>query len=143
MDDSKASPRAVKVVDRRKFTPDGEPRGESAVPQDTSPESETRPEAEKEPDAQAQAAAQDQFASDQPSPTSSQYFMGLVDSLAHQAAVLLTEGEGRPAQPAEAKKVIDYLGMLEEKTAGNLNPEEKRFLGDVMFELRSAYLKST
>ena len=66
-----------------------------------------------------------------------------MDSLAHQAAILLTEAEGRPAQPAEAKRVIDYLGMLEEKTAGNLSMDEKRFLGDVMFQLRSAYLKST
>jgi len=142
VDEEKASPRTVKVVDRRKFTPDGEPRGESAAPRDTSSEGVTRPEEEKVPVAQPEPTARDHNDADQPRETS-QYFLGLVDSLAHQAAILLTEVEGRPAQPAEAKKVIDYLGMLEEKTAGNLSPEEKRFLGDVMFELRAAYLKST
>lgn len=142
MDEEKASPRTVKVVDRRKFTADGEPRGESETPRDRPTEAVNHHEEETTPAAQPGPTARNHDTSGRQNVTS-QYFIGLVESLAHQAAILLTGVEGQPAQPAEAKKVIDYLGMLEEKTTGNLSPEEKRFLGDVMFELRSAYLKST
>ena len=140
MDEEKASPRTVKVVDRRKFTAEGEPRGEPDRPRGRPPEDVNHHEKEATPAAQPGATAPSH--ADHQSVTS-QYFVGLVESLAHQAAILLTGVEGQPAQPAEAKKVIDYLGMLEEKTSGNLTPEETRFLSDVMFELRTAFLQST
>ena len=142
MDEEKASPRTVKVVDRRKFTADGEPRGEPDTPRDRPAADVNSHEEEGTPAAQPGATVPKHGTADHQS-VSSQYFIGLVESLAHQAAILLTGVEGQPAQPAEAKKVIDYLGMLEEKTAGNLTPEETRFLSDVMFELRTAFLQST
>ena len=40
----------------------------------------------------------------------------------------------------QAKFSIDILGMLQEKTQGNLSPEEKKFLEHVLFELRMNYL---
>jgi hypothetical protein len=40
-----------------------------------------------------------------------------------------------------AKFSIDMLGMLEEKTKGNLNDEESKFLKHVLFELRMNYLE--
>jgi predicted nucleotide-binding protein len=41
----------------------------------------------------------------------------------------------------QAKLSIDILGMLEEKTKGNLSEEEKKFLDHVLFELRMNYLE--
>jgi len=41
----------------------------------------------------------------------------------------------------QAKFSIDILGMLEEKTRGNLSEEEKKFLDHVLFELRMNYLE--
>ena len=40
----------------------------------------------------------------------------------------------------QAQLSIDILGMLEEKTKGNLNDEEKRFLDHALFELRMNYM---
>jgi predicted nucleotide-binding protein len=40
----------------------------------------------------------------------------------------------------QAKFSIDILGMLEEKTRGNLSEEEKKFLDHVLYELRMNYL---
>lgn len=40
----------------------------------------------------------------------------------------------------QAKFSIDILGMLQEKTQGNLSPEEKKFIDHVLFELRMNYL---
>ena len=40
----------------------------------------------------------------------------------------------------QARHTIDILGMLEEKTRGNLNPHGKQFLEHVLFELRMNYV---
>jgi len=40
----------------------------------------------------------------------------------------------------QAKFLIDTLGMLEDKTKGNLNAEESKLLENLLYELRSAYL---
>lgn len=40
-----------------------------------------------------------------------------------------------------AKSSIDILGMLENKTKGNLNEHESKFLGQVLTELRLNYVE--
>lgn len=40
-----------------------------------------------------------------------------------------------------AKQTIDILAMLEEKTKGNLEEDEKRLLTHVLYELRMLYVK--
>jgi hypothetical protein len=40
----------------------------------------------------------------------------------------------------QAKFLIDTLGMLQEKTKGNLTPEESKLLENVLYELRMMYL---
>ena len=70
-------------------------------------------------------------------------FLDLIAGLARQAEILMTGGHGMPAQPAEAKQVIDYLSMLEAKTAGNVSAEEKQLLSNAIFQLRSLYVQHT
>jgi hypothetical protein len=40
-----------------------------------------------------------------------------------------------------AKFSIDMLGMLEDKTKGNLSDEESKFLSHILFELRMNFLE--
>lgn len=40
----------------------------------------------------------------------------------------------------QAKYLIDTLGVLEEKTRGNLSVEEEKLLGDALYQLRMRYL---
>ncbi|HTP50610.1 MAG TPA: DUF1844 domain-containing protein [Anaeromyxobacteraceae bacterium] len=40
-----------------------------------------------------------------------------------------------------ARQTIDILAMLEEKTRGNLTPEESRFLLDLLSELRLRFVE--
>ncbi len=40
----------------------------------------------------------------------------------------------------QAKFLIDTLGMLKEKTKGNLTPEEANFMENVLYELRMQYI---
>jgi hypothetical protein len=42
-----------------------------------------------------------------------------------------------------AKQIIDTLGMLEEKTRNNLDPDEERFLKTVLYDLRLRYVQKS
>ncbi|OGP10484.1 MAG: hypothetical protein A2048_01520 [Deltaproteobacteria bacterium GWA2_45_12] len=42
---------------------------------------------------------------------------------------------------ASAKQTIDILGMLQEKTKGNLSKEEDHLLQQILFELRMQYVE--
>jgi hypothetical protein len=74
-------------------------------------------------------------------------FNSLIFSLSSSA--LLHLGEiADPATGAKskdlalAKHTIDTLAMLKEKTEGNLNDEEKRFLESILADLRWRYVKA-
>ena len=74
-------------------------------------------------------------------------FETLLHSLAAQAMVFLG-GEvdpetGRPLQNLDlAKHSIDLLGVLEEKTKGNLTNEEKELLDALLYQTRMAYVQA-
>jgi len=42
-----------------------------------------------------------------------------------------------------AKQTIDLIGMLKEKTKGNLTPEEEKVIDYVLYDLRMRYVKAT
>jgi hypothetical protein len=75
-------------------------------------------------------------------------FNALVLSLGSSAIVHLgeapdpTTGQKRE-QPdfTMAQQSIDLLGMLQEKTRGNLSEDEARFLENMLFDLRMLYVQ--
>jgi hypothetical protein len=48
----------------------------------------------------------------------------------------------RSANLPMAKQTIDILGMLEQKTKGNLADDERRLLTHMLYELRILYIKA-
>jgi hypothetical protein len=75
-------------------------------------------------------------------------FGTFVLSLGSSALVHL--GEIQHPEAAEAKEnlslarqTIDLLAMLEVKTAGNLTPEEARFLRDLLADLRLKFVEKS
>jgi len=74
-----------------------------------------------------------------------QDFRMFLSSLSMQAMVALGEMP-HPAtrQPQEdleqARYLVDVLGMLEQKTRGNLSPEEASLLEGALYELRMKYV---
>lgn len=42
-----------------------------------------------------------------------------------------------------AKHTINILGMLEEKTKGNLTPDEEQLFKNILYDLRMLYVKET
>ena len=72
-------------------------------------------------------------------------FQTLVSTFATQAAL----GLGQIANPAtnktetdlgQAKYAIDLLQLLEEKTKGNRDEDEEKFLQDCLYQLRMVYI---
>jgi len=42
-----------------------------------------------------------------------------------------------------AKQTIDLIGMLQDKTKGNLTPDENKLMENILFDLRMRYVKAT
>ena len=124
----------IKVVDRRRFTDDGEVRPDREAGVTPEPPKPT-PEGGR---GTAVGPAPERSA---PPPASSQLFLELVGTLAQQAELLMTGAQGLPPQPAQAQRLIDYLGTLETKTRGNLTAEESQILSNVVFQLRALFLQ--
>ncbi len=69
-------------------------------------------------------------------------FVPFLMNLSGMAYMAMGLGE-TPAEPnlAEAKYIIDILGMLEKKTAGNLSKDEEQGLKSLLYELRMNFAK--
>ena len=98
--------------------------------------------AEKEAAVPADAAA----SSHAPPPLPPASFSVLLATIATQALVALgavPHPASQKAEPSldEAKHLIDTLGILEEKTKGNLTPDESRYLESLLFDLRLQYVE--
>jgi uncharacterized protein YjaG (DUF416 family) len=75
-------------------------------------------------------------------------FKFFVTTLAIQASIALgqmpnPQTNKTEESPEQAKFIIDTLGMLKEKTTGNLNEEEDTLIDNILYELRTVYLAKT
>jgi len=73
-------------------------------------------------------------------------FQGLISMFVTQAYLALgilrmKEEEEREPDLAMAKYNIDLLGVIEEKTKGNLDEEEAKMLEEVLSQLRMAFVQ--
>lgn len=69
------------------------------------------------------------------------FAMSLATSaLVHLGEVKHPERPDAPANLPLAKQTIDILGMLEQKTRGNLSQEEAKLLENVLIDLRMKYV---
>lgn len=76
-----------------------------------------------------------------------QHFALLVVGLAHQAdqAIQGNLPEGTPGAPDArevARTLIDTLGMLEQKTRGQLEPDEQRLLTEALTGIRFRFVST-
>jgi len=75
-------------------------------------------------------------------------FINLILSLSTSALIQLGEVQDPMAQNTEknlplAKQTIDLIGLLQQKTRGNLTPEEEKLMENVLYDLRMRYVKAT
>lgn len=119
------------VKDSRSFDEEGDLKEEKDN-QETPPEEPVEEEEKKE-------------SANQPLPEVN--FSSLIFSLSSSALLHLGEiddpqtGEKREDLPM-AKHSIDIISMLKEKTKGNLDDEEQKFIDSILTDLRLRYVKS-
>ena len=129
-----------KVIDRRPFTAEGEMRKEVVEEQEREAKRE-------EVKAEAKAAANAE--STKPAaqtPKKLVAFENLVRMIGSNAAMVLgayaDPNTGQPMiDPEAARELIDMLDALQQKTQGNLAPEEDAMLVDLLGKLKLTYLE--
>ena len=75
-------------------------------------------------------------------------FINFLFSISTSALIQLGEIEDPISQQSVknlplAKQTIDLIGMLKEKTEGNLTPDEAKLIENILFDLRMRYVKAT
>jgi hypothetical protein len=129
-----------KVIDRRPFTAEGEIRKEVVEEQER--------EAKREEVKEARAAEKANADASKPgadAPKKLAAFENLIRMIGSNAAMVLgayaDPNTGQPMiDPDAARELIDMLDALQEKTKGNLAPEEKEMLLDLLGKLKLTYL---
>lgn len=147
-------PKAFKVDDRRRFSSEGDLKPEFTGPEE--PARTTESTAAGIPADTAGAAAGGPAAAPatprapQPAPREAEAaeitFETFLVGLSTQALVHLGEipdpQNGDPAQDlAAAQQVIDIIGLLKDKTRGNLDRNEQSLMDAILFELRMKYVE--
>jgi hypothetical protein len=145
----------LKVTDKRIFTADGEIREEfrdqikpSAPPAERPaeaappPKTEPRPQQRAEPQNDRRRSVAEKAAS--PGTPFSNFIEPLI-AQGYMSLGMLPNPYAPQTKPdvAAAKQMIDILTLLQEKTAGNLTPDEDDFLSTHIGELKLAYVKRT
>ena len=136
-DEAKQEGKGFTVQDRRRFSPDtGEAR------QDVPEEADRTTQNTQQSETIAGGATHAQH-----EPAAEINFSTFVISLSTQALMHLGEiaspisGKVETDVPV-AKQMIDILGMLKDKTQGNLNASEDRLMQDILFDLRMKYVEA-
>ena len=71
------------------------------------------------------------------------FVLSLSTSALYHLGDLSDQAEPSPPDLPLAKQTIDILGILQEKTKGNLTGEEERILDNVLYDLRLKYVDAS
>lgn len=141
---------SFKVADRRKFNPDGSVKEgvtldadeKKTAPEPSEPQTQAAAPGEQEPPAEIHAEDETEDIPGADDPAS---FVNFLSTLATNAAAAL----GAVPHPATGKLSLDLetgkywldvLGMIKEKTKGNLYSQEQRLLDGLLGDLRMQYV---
>jgi hypothetical protein len=140
-EDDKQERQGFKVQDRRRFSETGEVRpeyrdGVAETPRATEPA----------PSAPPSDSIASTYAESSPRPSLELSFSMFIISLSTQALAHLGEipnplDNSAMADLGAAKELIDILGILKEKTKGNLDHSEAALMDNILYELRLKYVE--
>jgi hypothetical protein len=133
----KGEDKGFKVEDRRRFSDTGEAKEDN--PTVDTQEHQARGTSERE-----KASTRERKNETAPPEIN---FSAFVISLSTQALIHLGEVASPVSGEIErdlsvAKQMIDILGVLREKTRGNLDPGEEKLLEDALYDLRIRYVEA-
>lgn len=162
MPNDKQAPKELKVTDKRIFTADGEIRDEfkdiqPAEPQVAKPAeppvsapaeppkaADPAPPEPKKPRAEERRKPADPDRTENPATPFALFAEQLIAQAYMSLGMLRNPYQPQPKiDTAAARQMIDILTMLQEKTQGNLTPEEEDFLTMHLGELKLAFVQRT
>ena len=125
------------IKDRRSFDEKGEAR-ETQQQAPSAPEQERREEPQPGPGTEDARHRQEEM----PPITFTDFIVSLSSSVIYHFGDI-PDPVTRKAEKnlIAAKQTIDILGIIEQKTKGNLDENEKRLMDAILFELRMRYVK--
>ncbi len=143
MADEEIEGKGFVVRDRRRFTEKGEPREETG-PEEPPKEPPKEPEPPAQEEAKDRARVEEKATEEAPFPEIN--FSTFIFSLNTSALLHLGEipdpATGKQQEDlATAKQTIDLIAMLQEKTRGNLAPDEENLLKHILYDLRLRYVQ--
>ena len=141
MADDEIEGKGFVIRDRRRFTDEGE-RKETAEPEQKAEQTEAgiREEKKGEPEAASEKVDQTPL----PEINFSTFIFSLnTSALLHLGEVPDPATGKQPEDLALAKPTIDLIGMLEEKTRGNLSSDEANLIKHILYDLRLRYVQKS
>ena len=135
-EEEKQENKGFTVQDRRRFSPEtGDAREDAAESKETASQ------------ASAQASREQEAEAARTNALPEIDFSTFVISLSTQALMHLGEianpvSGNIEADISVAKQMIDILGMLKDKTRGNLNSNEDQLMEGILFDLRMKYVEA-
>ena len=139
MADEEIEGKGFVIKDRRRFTEEGEPKEETGPEEQAE---EPKPRAREQ--AKERAKVEEKVTQEAPFPEIN--FSTFVFSLNTSALLHLGEipdpATGKEREDlAMAKQTIDLIAMLQEKTRGNLAPDEENLVKHILYDLRLRYVQ--
>jgi hypothetical protein len=136
MEEEKEEKKGFRVVDKR-----------VSAQEEEKPKKGKKGEKKKEAQPQETREAKQEAQKEQPPPLPEVNFASFIYSLSTSALVHLGEipepiTEKMDKNLPLAKQTIDILGILQEKTKGNLSHEEENLLNNFLYDLRMRYVKA-
>jgi hypothetical protein len=139
MEEEKEEKKGFRVVDRRVSTQEATEQEKPKKEKKNDKKKEAGPHETQEPAQEAQK--------EHPPPLPEVNFASFIYSLSTSALVHLGEipepiTEKMDKNLPLAKQTIDILGILQDKTKGNLTQEEENLLNNFLYDLRMRYVKA-
>jgi hypothetical protein len=135
--------KGFKVEDRRRFSAEGELKPEHREAEATPPPPGSPPPPNAAAAAVQPTAAEPHEAAAAPDEiTFATFVVGLsTQALMHLGEIRDPQDEGAGVNLVAAQQLIDIVGMLKDKTRGNLDRDEDALIDAILFELRMKYVE--
>jgi hypothetical protein len=129
------------IKDRRRFTEGSEAEEKKEEPQ---PEAASAAEEQKSARPEEASDQEEQARGPLPEVSMATFIFSLSSSaLVHLGEIPEPETNTTHVDLPIAKQIIDTLGMLQDKTKGNLDQDEERLLKSVLYDLRMRYIQKS
>ena len=149
MKEEEEKERAFKVQDRRRFSAEGEAKSDvEDAPEKPAQAADAEPKAETSSTVGGGAAPQSSRAQAAPDPSQlpelnfATFLVGLSSEALGALGELPDPATGQQRRDLRAaQQLIDIIGMLRDKTRGNLDQTEQSLIDAILFDLRMKYVE--